>query len=279
MIGNYFDNTCVCRVVMDLLGTLLEAGVSHDEVWCTECVPESAIHVKSLIWKVTETEQPVVFVLRQFDKIDYRCAEELIGGKVHLSSSAEASSLSGYPIGNIPPFGHKCVMPVYVDRCVLPSDGDEDKLVYMGKCINGRELSIPLKKFLQFPRITMAKLCETSCAFASHHGEKRKAVSKPDRKLCIPPSIPQNLSSGDAIITTGVFHKIVMKCKSREETPDLYQKIEESLVNGAVDPCECNEAGKNSLHFAAWRGSIDVVNLLLQYVSVDTVSTGCGNYG
>ena len=327
---------------MCLEKTLLELGVPSTEIITSPSIPASAVLVKSLIWRVTNTQEPVVFVLKQEDTINYKQAERLMGGKVTLSTKVDASSLSGYSIGQIPPYGHLQPMPVYVDSGVLSSsrtvttqetdlsveEDEEDEegeerepypgpgpLVYMGterphdSYSSGSRgstvcLSLPLSRLLLLPGVTVADLTSPTLPVLSSSATQALSQLQLTEKSCGAPShhtTPMTRTetslSSCADMPLSSFHKLIMRCKSRQETPTLYDIIAAclSLYTGkdasalAPDPSLPlpsatlatlrNAAGKNALHLAAWRGSVDVLDLLLPHVHIDTISTGCGNYG
>lgn len=68
-------------------------------------------------------------------RIDYGKASREIGGEVRLASPEEVLERLGYPVGGVPPFGHKTVVKTYLDRSVLrfgevyTSGGSEDTLM------------------------------------------------------------------------------------------------------------------------------------------------------
>lgn len=312
---------------------LLELGTPDTDIITSSCISESALLVKSLVWRVSATQQPLVFVLRQADKINYKQVEKLAGGKVVLATKADAMSLSGYRIGNIPPYGHKITMPVFVDKQILPANwetetshksvtvseeeeekgGDRmiktkaDPLIFMGSGIQDAAvdvgtytdidkggISLTLSRLLQLPGVTVASLT-LPLPPPSHQSPPSIAPSPstpcPSTETLASKLLSQlqlsgttsALESPSTVTSTAItsFQKLVMRCKSREETPDLFFSLAQCLRTGSGVPLAtgCNAAGKNALHLAAWRGSEDVVDLLLPFVHIDEISTGCGNYG
>ena len=68
-------------------------------------------------------------------KIDYEKASKKIGHKVSLAKPEEVLEILGYPVGGVPPFGHKTEIKTYIDTSILrfeevyTSGGSEDTLM------------------------------------------------------------------------------------------------------------------------------------------------------
>jgi len=76
--------------------------------------------VKSLLFLVEG--RPVVVVACGVGRVDQRAIASWFGvgrKRVRLASPAEALAATGYPIGALPPFGHRQPLPTLIDRRAL----------------------------------------------------------------------------------------------------------------------------------------------------------------
>jgi len=76
--------------------------------------------VKSLLFLVEG--RPVVVVACGVGRVDQRAIASWFGvgrKRVRLASPAEVLAATGYPIGALPPFGHRQPLPTLIDRLAL----------------------------------------------------------------------------------------------------------------------------------------------------------------
>ena len=79
--------------------------------------------VKSILFLVGG--EPVLTVTCGLGKVDRRAIAALYGvgrKKVKLASPDIVLDLTGYPVGAMPPFGHRCPLPTLLDQRVLEHD-------------------------------------------------------------------------------------------------------------------------------------------------------------
>ena len=77
--------------------------------------------VKSLVFVVDD--QVVVALVSGPNRLDEdRLAAVAGGAGVRRAGADEVRDATGYPIGGVPPFGHRTTLPTYVDRSLLTYD-------------------------------------------------------------------------------------------------------------------------------------------------------------
>jgi Cys-tRNA(Pro) deacylase len=77
--------------------------------------------VKSLAFQVDD--QIVMALVSGSDRLDESKLAAVAGGGVVTRADADAvRAATGYPIGGVPPFGHRSPLPTFVDRHLLDHD-------------------------------------------------------------------------------------------------------------------------------------------------------------
>ncbi|MGH7363364.1 MAG: aminoacyl-tRNA deacylase [Candidatus Methylomirabilales bacterium] len=105
--------------------------------------------VKSLVFLVDDV--PHLVITNGTGRVDPRALAAALGGaKARLARPEEASALTGYAVGGMPPFGHRRPLPVLMEARVL-----EQPVVYAGGGSDGAMLRISPRELL---RATAARL-------------------------------------------------------------------------------------------------------------------------
>jgi Cys-tRNA(Pro) deacylase len=79
--------------------------------------------IKSLIFIANDS--PLLVINNGMARVDRRkISEHLVLGRsrIKLASPDQALSISGYAVGSMPPFGHKQLLPTFLDKSVLKMD-------------------------------------------------------------------------------------------------------------------------------------------------------------
>lgn len=230
-------------------------------------VPPGSIILKSLIW-ILES-QPACLVMRHDAVVDLDLVEKCICSRAKLASRREAQELSGFEIGTIPPIAHSTEMPVYVCKDLVDCayvEGEHCVMVYCGAGKLGHELRIPLQDLLAVPEVS--------------YQHKFSCLDKEDLRhesVIVSPivKVAHLANAGALVASQRALHSLVIK-----DGPDTAAVLRNSIRNGCIDHTAEGPAGKYALHIAAWRGTIEVVDILLDNgCDVNTISTGEGNYG
>jgi len=88
-----------------------ELGVDTDQI------------VKSLVFRVGE--QPLLVINNGTARVDRRKLAAYLGvgrKRVKFANAEQALDITGYVVGSMPPFGHRCRMRTLVDRAVTGQD-------------------------------------------------------------------------------------------------------------------------------------------------------------
>lgn len=105
--------------------------------------------VKSLVFLVDGV--PHLVITNGTGRVDARALAAALGaGKARLARPEEASALTGYAVGGMPPFGHRRPLPVLLEAAVL-----EQPVVYAGGGSDGAMLRVSPRELL---RATAARL-------------------------------------------------------------------------------------------------------------------------
>ena len=105
--------------------------------------------VKSLVFLVDSS--PHLVITKGTGRVDARALAALLGAvKARLARPEEASALTGYAVGGMPPFGHRRLLPVLLEARVL-----DEAVVYAGGGSDGAMLRISPRELL---RATTARL-------------------------------------------------------------------------------------------------------------------------
>ncbi|MCI0372041.1 MAG: YbaK/EbsC family protein [candidate division NC10 bacterium] len=105
--------------------------------------------VKSLVFLVDDV--PHLVITNGTGRVDARALAVALGArKARLARPEEASALTGYAVGGMPPFGHRHPLPVLLEARVL-----EQPVVYAGAGSNGAMLRVRPRELL---RATGARL-------------------------------------------------------------------------------------------------------------------------
>jgi Cys-tRNA(Pro) deacylase len=78
--------------------------------------------VKTLVF--VAGEQPVVALVSGSNQLDERKLAAMLGNDVHVHrpDAKVVRDATGYPIGGVPPFGHRLALPVFIDADLLAYD-------------------------------------------------------------------------------------------------------------------------------------------------------------
>lgn len=74
---------------------------------------------KSIIFKTTETEQPILVIASGSNRIDEEKIARLLGEEITNANANFVKSTTGYVIGGVPPFGHANQIQTYIDEDLL----------------------------------------------------------------------------------------------------------------------------------------------------------------
>lgn len=78
--------------------------------------------VKSLVFKSSETGEPLLVLISGADRVDEARLAEVAGGKVERADANFVRSRTGFAIGGVPPLGHSETISTYVDERLLAYD-------------------------------------------------------------------------------------------------------------------------------------------------------------
>lgn len=116
--------------------------------------------VKSLIFLVDGA--PHLVISNGTGRVDARALAAALGAaKARLARPEEASALTGYAVGGMPPFGHRRPLPVLVEARVI-----EQSVVYAGGGSDGAMLRVSPQELL---RVTGARLVSLAPADPAGH--------------------------------------------------------------------------------------------------------------
>ncbi len=75
--------------------------------------------VESLVFKSSETGEPLLVLVSGADRVDEARLAEVAGGKVERADAGFVRSRTGFAIGGVPPLGHSEAISTYVDERLL----------------------------------------------------------------------------------------------------------------------------------------------------------------
>jgi prolyl-tRNA editing enzyme YbaK/EbsC (Cys-tRNA(Pro) deacylase) len=75
--------------------------------------------VKSLIFKIVETNQPLLVLASGPNRVNEKMIETHLGKKITKADADYTREVTGFAIGGIPPVGHKQSIPTLIDQDLL----------------------------------------------------------------------------------------------------------------------------------------------------------------
>lgn len=75
--------------------------------------------VKSLVFRDTGTDQPVVVLASGVNRVDEEIISQRHGSPVIRADASFVKQRTGFAIGGVPPFGHRNPVALFVDECLL----------------------------------------------------------------------------------------------------------------------------------------------------------------
>ena len=89
--------------------------------------------IKSILFLIKGGDgefQPLMVITNGTDRIDYTALAKLLGTSrrsIRIASAEQVEELTGFPVGTVPPFGHKSSLPTIIDSRVV-----QQELIYGG---------------------------------------------------------------------------------------------------------------------------------------------------
>jgi prolyl-tRNA editing enzyme YbaK/EbsC (Cys-tRNA(Pro) deacylase) len=78
--------------------------------------------VKSLVFRATATDQPVMVLASGPNRVNEKTISELVGSEIGKADADFVKRVTGFAIGGVPPLGHKEPLAIYVDEDLLGFD-------------------------------------------------------------------------------------------------------------------------------------------------------------
>jgi prolyl-tRNA editing enzyme YbaK/EbsC (Cys-tRNA(Pro) deacylase) len=75
--------------------------------------------VKSLVFRTTESEQPILVLTSGANRVDEKSITALISEPVTRADAGFVRERTGFAIGGVPPVGHVEAMPTFIDQDFL----------------------------------------------------------------------------------------------------------------------------------------------------------------
>lgn len=125
------------------------------------CTPDQVI--KSLLFLVKRSDderEPALVIAAGTNRVDYRALADTFGvsrKEVRMASFDEVVEITGYPAGGVPPFGHREILPTYVDRSAL-----DNEVVFGGGGDDGTMLRIGVEELLRVTDANIVDVVEAS---------------------------------------------------------------------------------------------------------------------
>jgi prolyl-tRNA editing enzyme YbaK/EbsC (Cys-tRNA(Pro) deacylase) len=122
------------------------------------CVPPEAI-LKSLVFLVRG--EPWLVIAAGEDRVRYRALAAAWGvtrRRVRLASPEEALAVTGYPVGAMPPFGHRRPLPTLIDARVARTSGT----IYAGGGTRAALLELQIEELRRVTGARVADLTDPS---------------------------------------------------------------------------------------------------------------------
>jgi len=128
----------------DLMAYMKRMGVEGEVVWLQPGRGRTSVSAAEAVGcSVAQIAKSVVVkggglylvVLSGDRRVDLGKVSELVGERVSLASPREVLERLGFPVGGVPPFGHRVSVRTFVDRSVMRFDevfasgGSEDTLL------------------------------------------------------------------------------------------------------------------------------------------------------
>lgn|GEM_PF-1668025 len=119
--------------------------------------------VKSIV--LSAAGDPVIALLPGNRRVDFKKAAGVLGaGKVRLANPGSVLEWTGYPVGAVPPLGHRKKFPVLMDR-QIPAEGN----IYPSA---GETTNVFKTTFQELERLTGAQVCGISKEQEEGKGER-----------------------------------------------------------------------------------------------------------
>jgi prolyl-tRNA editing enzyme YbaK/EbsC (Cys-tRNA(Pro) deacylase) len=83
---------------------------------------EKAQIVKSLVFRRTGTDEPVMVLASGPNRVNEQAIAERVGGEIGKADADFVKRVTGFAIGGVPPLGHKEQVLIYVDEDLLDFD-------------------------------------------------------------------------------------------------------------------------------------------------------------
>lgn len=78
--------------------------------------------VKSLIFKIEESDTPILVLASGPNRVNEKMLEAIIGEKIIKADADFTRQVTGFAIGGIPPVGHKQVIKTFIDQDLMNYD-------------------------------------------------------------------------------------------------------------------------------------------------------------
>lgn len=78
--------------------------------------------VKSILFVTHHTRKPILVLASGINRINEKAIEKEIGAKIIKADADFTKDITGFPIGGIPPVGHKQVIDTFIDEDLLQFD-------------------------------------------------------------------------------------------------------------------------------------------------------------
>lgn len=160
----------------DLQHFITKHGVAarlHHDVGDTPTVPTAAAVlgvqpeqiIKTLVFSVDRSNQPlqpIVVISHGEKRVDRGKLAERYGvakGRINLAAAEVVLELIGYPVGGVPPFGHRTKLPILVDQSVLAVEERWDGLIFGGGGDHRTMMELHVGELL---RVTQAEILAVS---------------------------------------------------------------------------------------------------------------------
>jgi prolyl-tRNA editing enzyme YbaK/EbsC (Cys-tRNA(Pro) deacylase) len=291
------------------------------------------MHIKTLIWKATtttnnnnnnnlQTDEPatvyIATILPMHHRVNQRRLQKLIcsnnynsnGARVQLSLAdcTMAETLTGFPSGTIPPFGHVVALTVYVEETMSYLD---ETIVRTGSGVRGYDLQMAVSDIVFMCRATCARVVvgpvildsPDSIVVRDHEpaadirDQRRSQEPLPvkDRSndnspllLLLPPS------SYDALplpLIKQTSKPLVKRLRDAAGKMGRAEQVRQCIQEAGPNLADLMSLGKdgnytkNALHLAAWKGDLESIVLLAEAGRqvnrdfINDISIGEGNYG
>lgn len=100
--------------VVELASTTRTAADAAQTIGC-----QIAQIVKSLIFKVTLSQEPILVLASGANRVNEKSIEQLIGKKIEKADADFTRAVTGFAIGGIPPIGLEQTIRTFIDEDLL----------------------------------------------------------------------------------------------------------------------------------------------------------------